>query len=155
MKVYWYTSKNFRRYVVSNIKKKTLEMQRVLQLVLKFSSSKMLQWNPLNSKFLKSLRMLWFCLGKKSQEDGSYNIMSVLPLVLARPHQEPQPCRDQQQRKKSHFEHFKTQEYTQLDTGKEHTIFFVYPLQIHTFLSMSLFSHCTLKQRSHVAITSL
>lgn len=100
-------------------------MQRVLQLVFKFSSSKMLEWNHLNSKFLKkSLRMLWFCLGKKSQEDGSYKIMSVLPLALARPYQEPQPCREQQQREKAHFEHFKTQEDMQLDTGKEHTFFF-------------------------------
>lgn len=75
--------------------------------------------------------MSWFCLGKKSQEDGSYEIMSVLPLALARPYQEPQPCREQQQQKKAHFEHFKTQEDMQLDTGKEHTFFFVYPLQTH------------------------
>jgi len=37
--------------------------------------------------------MLWFCSGIKSPEDGSYNIMSVLPLVLAAPYREPQPCR--------------------------------------------------------------
>lgn len=67
--------------------------------------------------------MLFFSLGKKSQEDGSYNIMSVVPLILGRPYQEPKPWRIQQQKKKAHFEHFKTREDTQLDTVKEDTIF--------------------------------
>lgn len=79
-------------------------MQRVLQLVFQFFSCKMLVWNTLHSKFPKqSSKTLYFFLRKKSQEDGFYNIMSVLLVDLARAYWEPQLRRDQQQMIKAHF----------------------------------------------------
>lgn len=115
---------NFRRFIVLNIKKKTLKCRGFSNFYLNFFHLKC--WNEILS-LASFLRSLWECCGsawkKKSQEDGSHNIVSVLPLVLARSYQEPQPCREQQQRKKAHFQHFKTREDIQLYTGKEHTIF--------------------------------
>lgn len=107
---------------------------------MKFLVFKMLEWNPVNSKFHKSL---WECCS--SAEGGilkrtDLTILCQYCLILARLHQEPQQCTDEQHMNKTTFWRCKGRCWGKVLSFK------IGLLQMHLFLLMCLFSRSTLKK---------